>query len=240
MMTSLIGIISLSTLLGIGTSDVNNGRTYRGVALDLQKEVPLYVEEHEERYRAGERTFLLTVYRGTEGRIIARREADFSRSTLVPDFQTEDLRSGYLEGAERVAGGIRLYWRKSADGPIEERVVDIPSPAVVDAGFNNFVQEQWKALMNGEELQIHFGIPSSLDYYRFRIYKDEEILHNGRPAAVVLCEIDNFFIRLFVSPIVLVYDVETRRLVSYKGISNISDEQGNNHRVRIDYQPFGP
>jgi len=240
MTTSLIGIISLWTLLGIGASDVSSDRTYRGVALDLQKEVPLYVEEHEERYRAGERTFLLTVYRGAEGRMIARRTADFSRSTLVPDFQTEDFRSGYLEGAERVAGGVRLYWRKSADDPIEERIVDIPSPAVVDAGFNNFVQEQWNALMKGEELQIHFGIPSSLDYYRFRIYKDEAILYEGRPAAVVLCEIDNFFIRLFVSPIVLVYDVETRRLVSYKGISNISDEQGNNHRVRIEYQPFGP
>lgn len=234
----MIGIVYFLT---IGSAmNVSSVRAYRGDALHLNREIPLYVEEHEERYENGERTMLVTTYRDTLGQVIARRMADFSGSTLTPDFRTEDLRTGYMEGAERVAEGIRLYWRRTADEPVQEKIVEIPSPAVVDAGFNNFVQEQWDEIKNGRTLKMYFGLPFKLDYYRFRIYQEEETSIGGRSLTIVNCEIDNFIIRLFVDPIVLTYDTETRRLVSYKGISNINDESGRSYLVKIEYNPFGP
>lgn len=236
----IISALTLITLSGSNSWDAVSTRTYKGEALDLKKRTPLYIEEHEEQYRDGARTFLATTYRDIEGRIIARRSVDFSKSTLAPDFQTEDLRSGYLEGAERVEGGVRLYWRKTTIDPLQERIVAVPSPAVVDAGFNNFVQERWDSIMRGERLQMYFALPFTLDYYRFRLYKDEEKVINGRNVAIVRCEIDNIVLRLFVKPIVLAYDTGTRRMVSYNGISNINDEEGKSHLVRIEYKPFGP
>ena len=236
----LISMISLFTLASPTGRDAASIRMYRGDAVDLKQRAPLYVEEHEERYTDGRRNMLITTYRDTEGRVIAKRSVDFSRSTLVPDFRTEDVRSGYMEGAERVAEGVRLYWRKTAEDPVEEKIVNIPSPAVVDAGFNNFVQERWDSIMDGQTLEMNFGLPFALDYYQFRLYKDEETVQNGRNAVVVRCEIDSFILRLFVQPIILVYDIETRRLVSYKGISNINDETGKSLLVNIEYNPFGP
>ena len=234
----LVGTMCFLTV-GSGTS-IPSVRAYRGDALHLNREIPLYVEEHEERYENGERTMLITTYRDTLGKVIARRQADFSGSTLVPDFHTEDLRTGYMEGAERVAEGVRLYWRRTSDDPMQEKVIDIPSPAVVDAGFNNFVQEHWDEIKNGQTLKMYFGLPFKLDYYRFRIYQEEETSIGGRNVTIVKCEIENFVLRLFVEPIVLTYDTEARRLVSYKGISNINDESGRSYIVKIEYNPFGP
>ena len=236
----LISLFSICASSNITESGTDYNLSYFGKATDLKQGIHIYTEVHEERYSNGSRKSLLTTYHDTAGKVIVRRSVDFSRSTLLPDFHTEDLRSGYMEGAEQVASGVRLYWRKSAKDSIEQKIVRIPSPAVVDAGFNNFVQERWDSLMKGEELEMYFGLPFTLDYYRFRLYKDGEKEFNGRNAVVVRCEIDNFILRLFAKPIILMYDTETRRMISYDGISNINDERGNSYNVNIQYDPFGP
>jgi hypothetical protein len=56
----------------------------------------------------------------------------------------------------------------------------------------------------------------------------------------VKLDIDNFVIRLFLDPIVLTYDMDARRLVSYEGISNILNDAGDSYFVRISYDPYGP
>jgi len=113
-------------------------------------------------------------------------------------------------------------------------------PTVVDAGFNNFIQTFWDSLQTGTKLSVNFAVPSKLDTYGFRVYRDGATTVNGRPAVRVKCDIDNFIIRLFLDPITLTYDEEAKRLVSYEGISNISNEKGENYFVRITYHPYGP
>lgn len=238
LMTGFLSIVTLASFTG--RDETLKTRTYRGEAVNPREQTAIYAEEHEEVYTSGERTQLLTTYRDATGKAIANRSVDFSSDKFAPTFRLEDLRTGYLEGAEVVPNGIRLYWRKSSNDPIQEKIANIPSPAVIDAGFNNFVQAHWDSVMTGEKLQMYFGVPFTLDYYRFRLYKDEEVTLNGRNAVVVKCDIDNFILRLFVKPIVLTYDIETRRMMSYEGISNINDDNGKSHFVRILYNPFGP
>jgi hypothetical protein len=213
---------------------------YEGVALDLKSNTVLYIEGHEEFIENGKRVGLKTSYRDPWGKVIVQRTVTFKENEMTPTFRTEDFRNGYLEGAEVRGDSVRLYWRKNYSSALNEKTIVIPGPAAVDAGFNNFIQRNWDDLIRGMKRQFNFGAPFALDYYGFHVYKTEEKIVGGRKQMVVQCEIDNFIIRLFVTPIVLTYDIESRRLVEYAGISNINNDKGKSHFVRIQYNPFGP
>lgn len=239
----LIFMMFFTSLLQPGVPDRYDSdppMVYRGDAVDLDERTPLYVEEHEEAFEGGTRIKLLTTYRDVTGDVIAKRTTDFSNNTLLPTFRLDDVRTGYVEGVEVHGDSVRLYWRNAGSEPMQEKIMAIPHPAIVDAGFNNFVQEQWDSLMGGATLEMNFGVPSKLDYYQFRLYKDSESMIDGRNVVVMKCDIDNFFLRIFVKPIVLTYDRESHRMVSYEGISNINNVDGKSYVVQILYNPFGP
>ncbi len=214
--------------------------SYSGTAYDPSTGKALYIEEHREIREGGRRIRMTTEYRDPSGRLIVKRFVSFEQHPTVPEFRTEDLRSGYIEGSEPSGDSVRLYWRRSWSDPMQEKAVKIPGPAAVDAGFNNFVQSRWDRLMRGETATFNFGVPFALDYFAFRVYREREEQRNGRRLVTMVCDIDNFLLRLFVKPIVLTYDADVRRLVSYEGISNINNDDGKSYTVRIVYDPYGP
>jgi len=225
----------LSLLHGPMTS-----RVFFGFATDMKQGKHLYAEEHEASYDNGRPTRLTTTYRDESRNIIATRIVDFSQHAFTPSFRLVNHRTGYVEGAERVNGSLRLYVRRAINEPVEEKVISVSQPSVVDAGFNNFVQTYWDSLMTGKKLYLNFAVPSRLESYGFRLYKEGETTVGGRRAVVVICDIDNFVLRFLLKPIVLTYDMQTTRLLSYEGISNISDDKGDNYFVKIAFSPLGP
>jgi hypothetical protein len=239
---TLNSLIFLTAAVAAGGSNDRAPRTsYDGQAVDLKTGRPVYTERHEEIISGGVRVGMRSTYVGTDGTIWATRRVDFSKSQLVPDFEFEDLRTGYRLGAERRGtDSVRFFEREGASAPLTEKTIRIPGTAVVDAGFNNFVQSNWETLASGKKLYFNFGAPFAMDYYGFRVYKDGERREAGRRFMTVKLDIDNFVIRLFLDPIVLTYDMDARRLVSYEGISNISDDAGESFFVRISYDPYGP
>ena len=236
-------LIALHLFLGKPDSPetaVKSPSVYEGIAMDAKTGLPLYKEEHEEISENGICIGLRTVFRDVHNNVIAKRTVSFRDNETIPNFQMEDERDGYLEGARVSGDSVHLFWRKNHKSTLNETTVLIPEPAVVDAGFNNFVKLHWDELLEGSTLEFNFGAAFALDYYRFRIFKKSGTIVDGRERVVMQCDIDNFLVRLFVKPIVLTYDVETRRLVEYEGISNINDDRGKSHFVRIQYNPFGP
>jgi hypothetical protein len=230
-----IMMMALSLSPGLSTT-----RVFVGTATDMKLGTPLYAEEHEELYENGKRSRLTSTYRDESKNVIATRIVDFSQHTFMPNFRLENRRTGYVEGAEKVGTGLRLYVRRTANEPFEEKVIPVSQPTVVDAGFNSFVQTYWDSLMSGKKLYLNFAVPARLEDYGFRLYKEAETTIGGKSVVVVKCDIDNFFLRLLLKPIVLTYDVESKRLISYEGISNISDENGDNYFVKIAFSPLGP
>nr|HNH29964.1 hypothetical protein [bacterium] len=111
----------------------------------------------------------------------------------------------------------------------------VPEPAVIDAGFHFFIEQHWSALLNGETKTFYFVAPSQLDYFSFRVYKSGETQNGGRTAYQLTMDIDNFLLRLFVDPIRLTYDPESRKLIGYEGISNIYNDEGKAHHVRMEF-----
>lgn len=202
-------------------------------AFDLKTGRPVYTEERVQ-YDDGTQPGLWTfVYRNEDGHAIVSRQVDFRKDALKPDFVLEDSRDGYLEGSETTREGIRVYARRRAGDAIREKLLSVPEPAVVDAGFNFFIEENWVRLQSGKKLYFNFVAPIEQDYFGFRLYRVGNTQVGGISAAVFHVDIDNFLLRLLVDPIVLTYNESTRQLLMYEGISNINNDKGKSHRVRM-------
>ncbi|MEJ0029940.1 MAG: hypothetical protein WDO15_06050 [Bacteroidota bacterium] len=195
---------------------------YTGYAYAESSDKLLYTEEFTDHFVDGEHTETLTNYFDPNHTKIAKRILDFRRSKFAPDFQTEDLRSGYMEGSEMVDNGVRLFNRKSKSAKVDEKIMSIPQPIVVDGGFNQFIKANWLALEKGEVITFHFAIPARLDYFTLRAVMVELTEKEMK----VRVEPDKALIRLLASPIDVRYAKDTRRILSYEGQSNISDENG--------------
>ncbi len=225
----------LLALLGF-TFSQNPSVTYLTTsALDQKTGRLIYTEEREQFDQPDRPGTWNFTYKNAEGKTIVRRNVNFENNTLKPSFRLDDLRNGYSEGAEPVGNKIKVFTGGSADDPYEEKLLLVPEPAVVDAGFNYFVEQNWNSLMKGDVLVFNFVAPSHLGYYKFRVYKERETTYRQQQAVVLKMGIDNFFLRIFVDAIHLTYDKTTKKLVVYNGISNIYDDKGKSHKVRMEF-----
>jgi hypothetical protein len=209
--------------------------SYSGFAFDLQTGAYLYSETHTETVRRGGPIRCEVVYADAEEEPIARKEIDFGTRPWTPSFRMEDERDGYVEGAEVYEDSVRLYTRERSSEPFRERTLLISSerPLVIDAGFNPFVRHFMSTMKPGDRVVFDFTAPHKLRTYRLRLRLTEETVFQGRQAAVFHLEVDNFLVRLFVDPIVLAYDIETRRILQYEGVTNVGNGSGKNYVARI-------
>jgi len=210
--------------------------SYVGYAYNDGTNNLLYTEEFTDRFVDGRHLETLTDYFDPTHKRIARRLLDFRKSKFAPDFETEDLRSGYLEGAEIVGDKVRLYNRRDKNSGLSEKTLSIPQPVVVDGGFNQFIKANWSALEKGDIIIFHFAVPARLDYFTLRAAK----VLSTENAMMVRVEPDKALLRWVASPIIVQYAKDTRRIMSYQGQSNISDEHGNNFVMRLVYPKKGP
>ncbi len=205
-------------------------------AFDKKSNRLVYVEDRIESNTGPKPITWQFTYRDDKNRTIVKRVVNFKTDILKPNFLLEDLRNGYSEGAEYVNGRLKVFRGGTAQEPFREKFIDVPEPAVVDAGFNFFVEQNWDAIQKGDIKSFHFVAPSQLDYFSFRVIKDKDIEIGGRDAVIIRLELDNFLFRIFVDPIVLVYDKNSKRLISYEGISNIYNDDGKSYVVRMNFK----
>jgi hypothetical protein len=232
-------LVLFPALVSLSLTGAKN-RVYSGDAVELSSKTKVYTEQHEEILEAGKHTGTLTTYRDPSGKVIARRKLNFKKSFVTPDFKLEDLRSGYIEGAELTSGGVRIFWKEKKDSPQMEKLLKADGAMVVDGGFNYFVKDNWEDLKKGKTLSFNFVVPAEQDYYRFRVRKTGEGTHQGKKTLKVNLEVDNFLMRAFVDPIQITYDVQNKRILVYEGISNIDNGSGKSYIVRLSYPDFGP
>jgi hypothetical protein len=91
-----------------------------------------------------------------------------------------------------------------------------------------------RRLLGGKSVDFNFVVPSRQDYFRFRAHKIKGSEFNGQLAAVII-EMANPLLDLLTEPIIVMYDAQTRKLVEYRGLSNISDSNGSNYEAYITY-----
>ncbi len=248
MLTPLIQIIRVAMallaplVLLLATSPVQAGtQRFYGYATDLDSGRYLYTEIHEQEL-AGDRVQTSTItYFDPAGQQIARKTLDYRGNRSVPLFRSEIPGQGYVESIRGVGERIDLLKVTREKGE-QIKALAMPKGLVAaDSGFNHLLQDQLPLLLAGETLQFQFVVAGNLDSYKFRARKTGETSFEGAPAAVLRVEPDSL-LRVLVDPLELLYDPATRRLLEYRGVSNMLDPATSKvyKRVRVAYSKQPP
>ena len=180
-----------------------------GRAFDESGETLLYSEYH---YCRSELACKID-YRKPGGDLIAHKVLDYSYGLHSPALIMTD----YLSGKEERVGF----------GDSEN--------VVIDAGFDNYVRSRWVELAGGESIDFPFQVVGFDRPLAMKAYRADR----GSCSPERLClevGVDSWLLGLLVDPIALSYAVESRRLLRFRGISNLRDEGGETFQVDIRYE----
>ncbi len=195
----------------------------------------LYSEHHQEWWKQGRILRDTVTYRDADGNIIGEKHVDFRSRERAPGFLLRNIRTGHSEGAAAASNKLEVSFRRNQGAPLKKGALDLPEDAIVDAGFDRFVENNWEALMRGESFVRPFLVPSRLQFIDFRIRRVDDGSEPER--ATFEMAIDSALLRLFAPAINVVYDARNRTLLEYDGVSNIRNGQGENLDVEIRFDP---
>ena len=209
---------------------------YRSNAYDMKTGKYMYTENHAEHWENGKHAYSVVTYTDPQGKVMAVKRIVFRKSKISPDFDLSDKRTGLEEGARINGNSATLYHKQSSSEAKKSKTLSVPSPIVVDGGFDYFVRQNMQSLLAGKTLTGNFTVSHRLDYFPCRIYKVKDLTYLERDAVMFVMEPTNVVIRQLADPIYIVYDKKTGRLLRFTGVSNLEGPDGNNYRVNIVFR----
>lgn len=215
--------------------------SFRGYAYELASNRFLYTELHRQEIE-GERWLGGTIdYIGPDGARIGRKTLDFSRNPYVPLYRLDLAADGYAEGITGLtADRIEMIKRTESGGELRRASLPLPATVAADSGFHAFLRDRFAELMAGRTVNFVFAVAGSLDTFRFRARRIGDVEFEGQPAVRLRVEPDSV-LRWLVDPLELTYDPAQRRLLEYRGVSNIHDPAtGKAYNARIVYPSSPP
>lgn len=222
----LLLLLLLISLTGLASAEPI--RSARGQAYGNDGRL-LFTQTHYWYDDAGEsRGF--TLYTCPDGHAFAHRTSDYGMHPGTPDFALDIARTGYREGVRSEGAQRIVYVQRGADQPEQDAPLPAAEHAVIDDGFNAYAAAHWDALMAGQDVPIQYLVPSRHRYYHFRIVKVDD----ANPRELRLRMQFDFWFGRFLPHVYVVYDIASRHLIRYEGISNIRDAEGDNVHVRIE------
>jgi len=206
-----------------------------GMAFDLQSDELLYSETHCLNADGSERE---VTYRDTEGELLARKLVDYSSGSTTPSFVQYNHYSQESIEVVLQQGGIKMTVTDTESQTESKSTVAQPKgtlPVVIDAGFDDFVRQNWEGLLVGEGVNFQFPFADRSSVVELRI-QPRACSYPTQTDQCFRLDLANWFLRLLVNPIELGYDIDSQRLTRYIGLSNIGDGNGNGVEVDIRYQ----
>ncbi|HEY6100995.1 MAG TPA: hypothetical protein VIW03_16280, partial [Anaeromyxobacter sp.] len=146
----------------------------------------------------------------------------------APDYEFRDLVYGEREAVRILGGRIELFAAERA------RVVNAPRdlPVVAGQGLHHLLRDRLDDLVRGDALRVAFALPSRQDWYEFRV----RAVRSPDPSVVRLrVDLASWVLRLLAPSLEVDYDLETRRLLRYRGVSNLPGPGGAPRTVEIRY-----
>lgn len=235
-MKSTIAALLLLAATGAGAEEVQR---FYGYAYDLKSNAYLYTEVHEQRIDNGRWQGGTIDYYGPKGDKFGHKTLDFRNDEFVPVFRLE-MHSGYMEAITDNRQAVAMERRGGADRKLEKKSLEKVSPMCADSGFHSCLRAHFAELQAGKTVKFTLAVAGSLDTFRFRAKKSGETQWQGQKAVQFKVEPDSL-LRLLAGPLDLVYEPTQRKLLEFRGISNIHDPRsGKPYEVRIIYPEQPP
>jgi hypothetical protein len=207
---------------------------YWGDAVDKEGRL-LYREKHMTRTRDGRTLASLTLYLDPAGRKIASLESDYEKSLAMPTYVFKDFRRNYEEGL-RYRNGTYYIYNKGTEQGEKEKALEDPTHVFSCQGWHYYIVENLDRIARGDTFLLRLIFPNKLRTYNFKI---EKVSGEGNLLNVRV-RFANRLVGFFVPHLDLVYDKNERRLIEYRGVSNIFDANDNLQEVRITYSDDPP
>lgn len=225
-------VIPLLALVAVAAANAASAtQRVEGYAYAADGKALLYRESHW--LDGATRTVL---YRCPDGKPFARKRVDTGNQPAAPNFVTDDARDGYREGVRGDAPTFEVFVRGKTREKEKSKGIDKPKNAIIDAGFDAFITENWDSIAVGEKRSVQFLILSRLGYTDFAVIRRAD-------AEVAGVKARRFQLKLvawygFALPTINVaYAIEGKRLLQYKGLGNIRNNKGDNVSVRVEFPP---
>ena len=192
----------------------------------------VFFEEHIVRYERHRIATMSTIYYDTNFKKIGELVSDFSQGSQVGSYDFTDERLQYKDGAKVMPDRILIYSKKTPKSDIKEKTIQRESGQIVGQGFHPFIVRNLDRLAKGEIIPAKLVLPAQMGQYDVRICQNE--IENSRIR--IRIEMDNWFLRLFAPHVDVVYNIDTRQLLSYKGVSVVADASGSTIPVTVSYE----
>lgn len=241
-MQRFLAMALLGTTLAAGAAGPEGTHTFRGYAYDLASGDFLYTEVHKPVI-AGDRWLGGTIdYYAPDGARIGHKTLDFAQDPYVPVFRLDlATAGGYAEGITAV-GADRIELQKKGYGSDRMRTASVKrrSGMVADSGFHSFLRDRFSDLLDGKTVEFIFVVAGELNTFRFRARRIEDREFEGQPAVQLKVE-PSTWLRLLADPLYILYEPKQRRMLEYRGISNLHDPRTRKaYTVRIVYPSVPP
>lgn len=204
---------------------------WSGDAYSSANDALLYHETHYVYDGGRERVVL---YRCPDGQPFARKHVRETADAQAPDFDLVDARLGYREGVRDRAGAREVYVQRRPSMPEQASIVAVPADGVIDTGLEAFARRHWDELVRGDKLSVPYLVPSRRKFFDVAVDRVADAPGSTPGTLTLRLAIDSWF--SFLLPhIEIVYDVASRAILRYEGLSSIRDDNGKSYRIRAVY-----
>ena len=180
----------------------------------------LFTEVHQHLYD-GERWLSGRIrYFSADNHMIGEKTLDFSQDPYLPVYRLTLPHDNYEEGLTAVTAST-VEIEKTVDGSVERDRLERTPGMVADSGLHRFIVDHLGELQAGKIVPFVFVVPSRLTTYRFRLRKSGEASTSERHPLIQITGEPDSVLRLVAPSLTLVYDLTTRYLVEYHGVSRI-------------------
>ena len=206
-----------------------------GEASDLESSNPLYTETH---CVSEDKLSREVIYADVEKKPIARKTLNYTGGTLTPSFMQKNFYSDEIIAVDLSQNQLTMTVKEAGESAKQQSVVTISEnsmPLVIDAGFDEFVIQNWSSLVAGESKKFQFPFAARESLVELQI-DAAPCSYDDTADQCFLLEIDNWLFSMLVPSIELGYDAELKRITRFRGLSNIGDGEGDGQSVDIRYR----
>ena len=206
---------------------------FQGVACDERGEIA-YVEEHRMIYEDGRPHRNETHYLDASGQEIAVLISRFTTHPYVPNYSFQDRRFGRQDGTFVDGAWVKIYSRSDQEAPVQQDMLRLEEGMVTSQGLHIYLRDHLAELAEGHAVkQARFLVPLEGRDFMFHIRRLDKFRESDTVAFSI--EGNSEFWWLFAPKLEVHYDLETRRLLSCQGASNLLDADHKIQNVTTTY-----
>ena len=230
----------LALMFSLNSHAAEETLRFYGYAYDLKTQAHLYTEVHQQQVREGRWRGGTITYFDPAGKKIGAKTLDFSKDPYVPVFRTDLFYKDYYESITDItADGITLSVKHTGKAP-ETKTIRRRAPQAGDSGLHPMILDKLADLQAGKTVPFRLALAGALDDYRFKISKKADVNYSGVPAIELIMKPDSL-LSIVADDLFFVYDPARRKLLEYRGLSNLHDPQtGDPWLTRIVYPDVPP